>query len=138
MASLNKFIATGRLCADVEVRSVGDTKVASIRLAIDDSYKSRDGTKVDRAVFVDVEAWGKQADACASYLSKGSRVAVCGKLAMDQWEDKETGQKRSKLKVRADDFGGVVFLDSMRDAAAPDQKPAQTASTSADEDSIPF
>ena len=134
MASLNSFTATGRLCADVEVRSVGDTKVAALRLAIDDSYKSRDGQKIDRAVFIDVEAWGKQADACSAYLAKGSLVAVKGKIAQDDWEDKDTGKKRSKLKVRADDFGGVVFLESKRDA----QHDKEVGNTSAGADEIPF
>ena len=141
MASLNKYIATGHLCADPELRKAGDTPVASIRLAVDDSYKGRDGQKVDRAVFLDVEVWGKGAQIACQYLAKGSHIAIDGKLVMDSWDDKETGHKRTKLKVRASDFGGIVFLGrkgERTDAVADAQHARQAPAAPAIDEEIPF
>lgn len=121
MPSVNICVFAGHLCAKPEVRSVGDTSVAKLRLVIDDSYKSKYGEKVDRAVFLDVEAWGKTADLCASHLDKGAAVLIEGRLQEDKWDDKETGQKRSRLKVRAD---RVQFLSRPKQEAAPDNAPA--------------
>lgn len=102
MPSFNKVIFVGHLCADVEIRQVGSTQVGSLRLAIDDSYKSKSGEKVERTVFVDADVWDKQAEQCQRFVAKGCAVLVEGKLQMDTWDDKETGQKRSRIKVRAE------------------------------------
>ena len=107
MASLNKVFLIGNLCADVEVRPVGATTVGKIRLALDESYTSRSGEKVEKTVYVDVDAWDKLADSCAKMIGRGCSVMVEGRLQMDEWDDKETGKKRSKVKIRAD---RVVFL----------------------------
>jgi single-strand DNA-binding protein len=102
MPAYNRTILIGNICADLELRSGAGTSVTTIRLAVDDSYKSKTGEKVERTVFVDVDVWGSQAESAAKYLSKGSPVMVEGRLQMDSWTDKETGQKRTRLKVRAD------------------------------------
>lgn len=146
MASLNTVAFTARLCADPEVRQAGAASVASLRVAIDDSYKSKSGEKVDKAVFIDVDVWGAGADNIRSCLSKGSHVAISGKLVEDTWDDKETGKKRSKIKVRANDFGGVVFLDKRADkpaAGEADWKDGKTdafapAKPAAGDEEIPF
>lgn len=140
MPSLNIYAATGHICAKPDARQCGETQVATLRLAVDDSYKSKNGEKVDRAVFVDVEAWGKAAEIACQYLDKGSAVAIAGKLVMDTWDDKETGQKRSKLKVRANDFGGIVFIGgkgghSVGGNATPDRPPVTEGTT---DEEIPF
>lgn len=128
MASFNKTVLIGNLCKDVEVRTVGATSVAHIRLAINESFISKSGGKVERTVFVDVEAWDKLAEKCAKMVGKGSSVLVEGRLQMDEWDDKETGKKRSKLKVRAD---RVVFL-TFRDGARGEESGGQ-----ADAGSVP-
>ena len=102
MPNVNRVILAGHLCADLEIRQAGGTSVATARLAIDDSYKSRSGDKVERTVFVDVDIWGRQAETTAQFCGKGSAVFIEGCLQMDSWDDKETGQKRTKIKVRAD------------------------------------
>ena len=102
MPNVNRVILAGHLCADLEIRQAGGTSVATARLAIDDSYKSKDGAKVERTVFVDVDVWGRQAETTAQFCGKGSAVLIEGALQMDTWDDKETGQKRSKIKVRAE------------------------------------
>lgn len=119
----NRVIIVGNICADLQVKTVSrsgdDISVATARLAIDDSYKSKSGEKVERTVFVDVDIWGRQAETTAQFCGKGSAVLIEGCLQMDSWDDKETGQKRSKIKVRAD---RVQFIGRRGDASAGEQQ----------------
>ena len=127
MPNVNRVILAGNLCADLEIRQAGGTSVATARLAIDDSYKSKSGDKVERTVFVDVNIWGRQAETTAQFCGKGSAVLIEGALQMDQWDDKETGQKRSKIKVRAD---RVQFLGKRGDDGRSEQdEPVPTQPT---------
>lgn len=112
--SCNKVFLIGNLCADVEVRSVGSTTVGKIRLAVDESFTSKSGEKVEKTVYVDIDAWDKLANNCARMIGKGCSVMVEGKLQMDEWEDKATGQKRNKLKVRADRIEFLSFKDGAK------------------------
>jgi single-strand DNA-binding protein len=101
MANLNKVLLMGNLTTDPEVKyTPKGTAVGDLRLAINDSYKAQDGTIKETVTYVDVEVWGRQAETCKQYLAKGRGVFVEGQLRLDQWE--QDGQKRSKLKVRAD------------------------------------
>lgn len=111
MASFNKVIVVGRLTRDPEQKTIGSgSSVTECGLAINESYKTKDGESKESTCFIDVSVWGKQGDNCAVYLSKGSQVLVEGRLQQDTWE--KDGQKRSKHKLTAD---RVVFLDSKRD-----------------------
>lgn len=102
MASFNKVIIVGNLTRDPEVRYLPTgTAVCELGVAVDDSYRGKDGQNVERTVFVDVVVWDRQAENVSKYLSKGSPLLVEGKLQLDQWESKE-GEKRNKLRVRAD------------------------------------
>jgi single-strand DNA-binding protein len=104
MASLNKVMLIGNLTRDPELRALpSGINVADLRLAINETYTDKSGQKVEKACFVDVAVWDKQADLCKTYLSKGSPILVEGRLQMDEWTTKE-GEKRSKLRVRADRF----------------------------------
>jgi len=116
MASLNKVYLMGNLCRDVEVRSVGSTSVAKIRLAVNESYTAKSGEKVEKTVYVDIDAWDKLGENCARMVGKGSSILVEGKLQLDEWEDRETGKKRSHLKVRADRVTFLTFKDGERGA----------------------
>ncbi len=107
-ASLNKVLLMGNLTRDPEVKyTPKGNAVGDLSLAINDSYKAQDGTIKETVTYVDVEVWGRQAETCKQYLTKGRPVFVEGQLRLDQWE--QDGQKRSKLKVRAD---RVQFLGS--------------------------
>jgi single-strand DNA-binding protein len=111
MMTFNKVLLAGRLTRDPEVRyTQSGTAVAELGLAVDDNYKSKTGEKVERTCFVDVKAWGRQAEICGEYLAKGRPVFVEGSLEFDQWEN-QSGERRSKLRVRAQ---RVQFLDSPR------------------------
>jgi single-strand DNA-binding protein len=109
MANLNKVLLMGNLTADPEVKyTPKGTAVGDLRLAINDSYKAQDGTIKETVTYVDVEVWGRQAETCKQYLTKGRGVFVEGQLRLEQWETQQ-GEKRSRMKVRAD---RVQFLGS--------------------------
>jgi len=113
MASFNKVLLIGNLTRDPELRRLpSGTAVVELGLALNRSFTGKDGERREEVVFVDVTVWDRQAETCAEYLRKGKPVHVEGYLKMDQWEDKATGEKRSKLKVQAD---RVQFLGG-RDA----------------------
>ncbi len=148
MASLNKVLLIGNLTQDPELRRIpSGTAVSTLRLAVSESFQNKSGERVERTVFLDVDVWDRQAETCQQYLSKGSPVFVEGRLQMDQWDDKETGQKRSRLKVPAD---RVQFLSGpRRDGAVRDAAPASAAAAApaaseeplskpADDEEIPF
>ncbi len=99
--SLNRVFLAGNLTRDPELRyTPSGMAVADLGLAINESFKSSDGQRQDRAIFVDVTVWDRMAENCCEYLSKGRPVLVEGRLQMDTWETND-GQKRSKLKVTA-------------------------------------
>jgi len=111
MAAVNFVLLGGRLTRDVRLRELpSGTKVADLGLAVNEEFTNKAGEKTERTTFVDVTAWDKQAETCGQYLAKGSPVLVEGRLQMDEWTSKE-GEKRSKIKVRAD---RVHFLGSPR------------------------
>jgi single-strand DNA-binding protein len=102
MASFNKVLLIGNLTKDPEVRTIpSGINVADLRLAVNETYTDKSGQKVEKACFVDVVFWDKQADICKNYLTKGSPLLVEGRLQMDEWTSKE-GEKRSKLRVRGE------------------------------------
>lgn len=101
MASFNKVILLGNLTRDPQVRyTPGGMAVADVGLAVNHTWfdKSTNQRK-EEATFVDVTLWGRTAEIAGEYLSKGRQVLIEGRLKLDQWDDKQTGQKRSKLNV---------------------------------------
>lgn len=115
MADLNRVFLMGNLTADPEVRYApsGDA-VGDLRMAINRRYKGRDGEDHEETCFVSVVVWGRQAETCGQYLSKGSQVMVEGGLKYDQWE--KDGQKHSRLLVRAN---RVQFMSPRPQGQAP-------------------
>jgi len=103
MANLNKVLLMGNLTRDPEVRyTPKGTAVAELGLAVNRQFTAENGEKREETTFVDVTLWGRQAEVAGEYLKKGRPVFIEGRLQMDSWEDKATGQKRSKLKVVAE------------------------------------
>ena len=116
MADLNKVFLMGRLTFDPELRrTTGGTAVTELRMATSRSWTGRDGERREETLFIDVTVWDRQAENCCQYLRKGSGIHVEGSLKMDTWDDKNTGEKRSKIRVTAD---RVQFLDSRRGDSA--------------------
>ncbi len=101
---VNKVILVGNLGKDPEVRyTSGGQAVANLRIATSRSWTDKQsGQRKEETEWHDVEVWGKQAEQCGEYLSKGRQVYVEGRLKTDKWQDKQTGQERSKVKVVAD------------------------------------
>jgi single-strand DNA-binding protein len=114
MADLNKVFLMGRLTFDPELRyTPSGSPVTELRLAVNRAWTGRDGDRKEESLFIDVTVWERQAENCCQYLKKGSSVHIEGALKMDTWDDKTSGEKRSKIKVLAD---RVQFLDRRNDA----------------------
>ncbi|MEL6739628.1 MAG: single-stranded DNA-binding protein [Planctomycetota bacterium] len=112
--SFNKVFLMGNLTRDVEMRHTsGNQAVANMGLAVNRKYRTQAGENREEVTFVDCEAWGRTAEVMSQYLAKGRPVFIEGRLKLDEWEDRNGGGKRTKLKVVVDNF---QFVDS-RDGA---------------------
>ena len=116
MASFNKVILAGNLTRDPELRyTPKGTAVAKLGLAINRTWKTETGENREETTFVDVDAFGRQAEVIGQYLKKGRPILIEGRLKYDTWEDKQTNQKRSRLGVVLE---GFQFIDSQRSSDA--------------------
>lgn len=149
MASLNKVILIGNATRDTEVKyTPGGMAIAAVGMAINRKWKDAKTNEAKEDVcFVDIEMWGKQAEVAGQYLKKGANFMVEGRLKTDQWDDKQTGQKRSKLKVVAErmQFVGAKAPGTAPATAAPAKPagqpvaaPAQEVPTADFDGSTPF
>jgi single-strand DNA-binding protein len=149
MANFNKVILAGNLTRDPEVRyTPKGMAIAKFGLAINRTWKNESGETKEEVTFVDIDAFGRQAEVISQYLKKGRPILVEGRLKLDQWDDKQTGQKRSRLGVVLEAF---QFLDSGRgdgagrssSASAPASAPSSTdapesGAPAPEEDDVPF
>jgi len=154
MASFNKVILAGNLTRDPEMRyTPKGTAVARIGMAVNRNWKNEAGETKEEVTFVDVEAFGRQAEVIAQYMKKGRPLLIEGRLKLDQWEDKNTHQKQSKLKVvlegfsfldaRSPDSGTNPSPDSRARPAPAAQpgavsEPPETEPPGPEEDDVPF
>ena len=112
MASLNKVFLLGNLTREPDLRGFPNGQsVCDLRIAVSRRFISN-GQEQEETCFVDVVVWGKQANNCRQYLSKGSQVMVEGRLQLDTWEDRNTGTQRSRLRVVAEN---IQFMNRRRD-----------------------
>lgn len=117
MANFNKVYLIGNLTRDPELRvTPKGTAICQFGLAVNRQFKDESGAMRDETTFVDIEAWGKQGETIGKYCTKGRPLFVEGRLKFDQWEDKTSGQKRSKLKVVLE---GFQFLGGRGEGGAP-------------------
>lgn len=134
MANFNKVILAGNLTRDPELRyTPKGTAVCKITLAVNRTWTSESGEKKEDVTFVDIDAFARQAEVISQYLKKGRPVLVEGRLRYETWDDKQSGQKRSKLGVVLENF---QFLDSGNrggdgGGSAPAPRPAAAAPASA-------
>jgi len=145
MASFNKVILMGNLTRDPELRyTPKGTALAKLGLAVNRRWTSDTGEQKEETTFVDVEAWGPQAENISKYMKKGSPLLIEGRLRLDQWDDKQTGQKRSKLVVvcensrfigsagpRDSEAGGQARPRAAAEAGEPEAPPPP-------DDDVPF
>ncbi|MBV8173796.1 MAG: single-stranded DNA-binding protein [Verrucomicrobia bacterium] len=151
MANLNRVLLIGNLTRDPEIRyTPKGTAVAEIGLAVNRVYSGEDGERKEETTFVDVTLWARQAEVAGQYLKKGRPVFIEGRLQLDSWEDKQTGQKRSRLRVVGEN---LQLLGSRQDAegtspsapprrssvASPSSRPEpRDPDLDAEPDDIPF
>ena len=115
MPSLNKVLLMGNLTRDPELRvTPKGTSICQFSLAINRQFKMESGESREEVIYVDIEAWGKQGETIAKYMTKGRPLYVEGRLRLDQWEDKNTKEKRSRMKVVLEQF---QFLGDSRGGA---------------------
>lgn len=129
----NKVILMGNLTRDPEVRTTpSGQSVANFSLAVNRTWKGQDGSNQEAVSYIDCVAWGKTGEIIAQYVQKGRPLLVSGRLDQRSWDDKESGQKRSKVEVVVEDFnfvaggaggsGGGSFGDSGASSPAPSAK----------------
>lgn len=138
----NKIQIAGNLTRDPEMRyTPKGSAIAKLGLAINRRWKSESGEAREETTFVDVDVFGRTAENCAQYLKKGSCAFVEGRLKLDQWDDKTTGQKRSKLGVVAE---SVQFIGGKASASESPARPAPSgarggaATQPTETDDVPF
>lgn len=114
MRDVLKVIGVARLASDPELRSTpSGMSVCKLRIAWNTSKKDSSGNYADVGNFANLTVWGKQGEACARYLSSGRQIAFDARLEMNEWNDKETGKKRSTLELVADQ---VQFIGGGKDS----------------------
>ena len=166
MASYNKVMIIGNLTRDPEIKyTPKGTAIADIGLAVNRNYTTDGGEKREEVTFIDVTLWGRVAEIVGEYCKKGRPLFVEGRLQLDSWDDKATGQKRSKLKVVGENIqllgsreggagGGGEHGEGRSEGrsesrpqqsrsapsrpATPPQRPAADPDLDAPEDDIPF
>jgi len=153
MASFNKVILLGNLTRDPEVRyTPKGSAVCDLGLAVNRQYTLDSGEKREEVTFVDVVLWARLAEIAGEYLKKGRPVFIEGRLQLDTWDDKTSGQKRSKLRVIGETMqllgsrpggssGGGEAADEERPArssAKPSAPPKAAVPAEPDDDEIPF
>ena len=147
MSNFNKVYLMGNLTRDPELRYTPKGQAtAKLALAVNRKWRTESGEEREEVTFVDIDAWGKQAEAISQYCKKGRPLFVEGRLKLYQWDDKTTGQKRSALKVVLEGFQFIGGRPAETDgqAAAPRpatwQAPKQAAPATGEpeEDDVPF
>ncbi len=130
MAGYNKVILIGNLTRDPELRYTPQgVAIAKIGLAVNRTWRTETGETKEEVTFVDVDAFRRQAETLAQYLKKGSPLMVEGRLKLDQWDDKQTGQKRSRLGIVLEGFqflGGGNRGEGVGEAPVKRSAPAAT------------
>jgi len=130
MASFNKVILLGNLTRDPEVRyTPKGSAVCDLGVAVNRVYTTDSGEKREEATFVDVTFWGRTAEVAGEYLKKGRPIFIEGRLQLESWEDKQSGQKGSKLKVIGETMQRTGRLTASKSKLAIDGR-QRTESTS--------
>lgn len=156
MANLNKVMLIGNLTRDPELRvTPKGTAICTFSLAVNRKFRDESGADREEVTYVDIEAWGKAGENISKYCTKGRPLFVEGRLRLDQWEDKNTKEKRSRMKVVCENFqflgsggarseggnGGGEGGEGRFNAPAPrpsaPSRPAPAAQENLDED-VPF
>lgn len=138
MRGFSKAIITGNLTRDPELRTTPNgASVCSFSVAVNRVYKDASGEQKEDVSFIDCSAWGKLGEMINQYAKKGSGVLVSGRLDQRSWEDKATGQKRSRVEIVVEDFNFTGSAPSGANSGSSNfgaSDLADTTSSSADSD----
>lgn len=135
-SAYNKVLLMGNLTRDPELRvTPAGHQICKLSLAVNRTYTTQDGQKRDEVTYVDVDAFGRQAEIISKYFTKGRPIFLEGRLRLDQWEDKTTGEKRSRLGVVLEGFqfiggrgdGSEGGSSSAYEESSPPARPAGSA-----------
>jgi single-strand DNA-binding protein len=144
MPSYNKVLLMGHMTRDPELRYTPKGKaLAQFGMAVNRKWKAESGEQQEEVLFIDCTAWGRTAEVLNQYKKKGDPLMVDGRLKLDQWEDKQTGAKRSKISVVIET---MQCLDRADGGERPERQPAPAKFEPSDndgalpppEDNIPF
>ena len=159
MANLNRVLLIGNLTRDPELRvTPKGNSICQFGLAVNRTFKDASGQTREETTFIDIEAWGRQGETISKYCTKGRPLFVEGRLRFDQWEDKNTGQKRSRLSVVLENFqflggrgdgpedggsgggSGGGYSDSPERHSPPPRAPRQAPAAAEDnlDEDVPF
>jgi single-strand DNA-binding protein len=149
MASVNIIILGGNLTRDPEMRfTPSGTAVAEFGVAVNRKWRDAAGELKEEVSFFDCAAFGKTAETIQQYLGKGKPILIQGRLKLEQWDDRETGRKRSKVKVIVESFNfiGAAVQGERQAPARTAAKPQASdndgenvpAGPASEEDNVPF
>jgi single-strand DNA-binding protein len=137
MPDINKVEIAGRLTRDPEVKYIqSGTRLCNLSIVCSRKYKTKGGETKEETLFVNANLWGEGGKWVSDNLSKGDPVLVEGSLKSDEWEDKETGQKRTAIRINAQRVQSLVWND--RSVNTGSQQQQEDNSEGISEDSIPF
>lgn len=134
MRGFSKAIVAGNVTRDPELRTTtSGSQVCSFSIAVNRSYRGNDGNQQDQVSFIECIAWGKSGETIAQYVKKGSGLLVSGRLEQRSWDDKTSGQRRSRTEVVVDDFTFIGGNGNGGGAGAGNSAPRSTSSAPRDE-----
>lgn len=137
--NVNMVILGGNLTRDPEVKfTQANNAVANFAVAVNRKWTDGAGEKREEVTFVECEAWGKTAETIGKFLTKGRGIFVVGRLKFDEWQDKTTGQKRSRLKVNVESFQFVDKAQGGGGASQEEAKPETAGASRRPPDSLQF
>lgn len=137
--AINKAILIGNLGAKPEVRYVSqDRPVATFNLATTETYKNKEGQRVDSTEWHSIEMWDGLARIADQYLDKGSKVYIEGKIKTDKWEDKETGQPKSRTKILALNMTMLSPRNETNQSSSSESAPDANAYDDSSDGDLPF
>lgn len=138
-ATVNHVVLVGRLGKDPETKSVaGGQTLTTFSLATDESWTDARGEKQSRTDWHNITAWGKLGEICAQYLRKGKLIYIEGSIRNEQWDDKETGQKRTATKIVASKMTMLEKKDDGRERSRDGLGGETMPSYADDDDEVPF
>lgn len=135
MPNLNKVMLMGNLTRDPELKyTPKGTALVNFGIAVNRNYSTDTGEKREEVTFIDLEAWARTAEIIAEYFKKGRPIFIEGRLKLDTWDDKQSGQKRSKMRVIVESFeflgsreggggGGGEKVERSEGASSPTNRP---------------